>query len=49
MPFLKPESKVLEIGVGGGRVARKSAHLCKELHCLDISQEMLKKAKTNLS
>jgi len=37
--------KVLEIGVGGGRVAKRIAPLCQELHCLDISKEMLKKAQ----
>ena len=38
----------LEIGVGGGRVAKRTAPLCKELHAVDISQEMRKKAKANL-
>lgn len=40
---------MLEIGVGGGRVARQVAQRCEELHCVDISKEMIKKAKSNLS
>lgn len=43
-------SKVLEIGVGGGRVAVQVAPLLpvSSLICLDISEEMLKHAKKNL-
>jgi ubiquinone/menaquinone biosynthesis C-methylase UbiE len=36
--------KVLEIGIGGGRVARKTYPLVKELYAIDISAEMIKKA-----
>lgn len=39
----------LEIGVGGGRVAKRTAPLCEELHVVDISAEMLKHSKSNLS
>ncbi len=45
---MKPTDKVLEIGVGGGRVAKRTASLCHELHAIDISKEMLKKAQANL-
>ncbi|CDW74331.1 UNKNOWN [Stylonychia lemnae] len=48
MPYLGKDKKVLEIGVGGGRVAKRTAEHCKELDCIDISAEMIKRAKTNL-
>jgi ubiquinone/menaquinone biosynthesis C-methylase UbiE len=35
---------VLELGVGGGRVAKRTACLVAEVHAVDISSEMLKKA-----
>ena len=38
----------LEIGVGGGRVAKRTAPLCEELHVVDISAEMLKHSKSTL-
>ena len=48
-PYLSKDKKVLEIGVGGGRVARKVAGEVEKLEVLDISSEMLKTAKQNLS
>jgi len=36
-------SVVAEIGVGGGRIARKMVDKVKSLTCFDISTEMLKK------
>jgi ubiquinone/menaquinone biosynthesis C-methylase UbiE len=43
------EKEVLEIGVGGGRIAQHVAPQVSKLHALDISSEMLKKAKSFLS
>ena len=50
MPLEKESARVLEIGVGGGRVALQTAPLLPKgsLTCLDISAEMLKHAKKNL-
>lgn len=39
----------LEIGVGGGRVAKRTAPLTEELHLVDISAEMLRRSKATLS
>ena len=47
-PFVKSEHRLLELGVGGGRVSKRTASLCKELHTVDISSEMLKRASGNL-
>ncbi len=50
-PYLQSsKGRVLEIGVGGGRVARKVAPILPPgtLTCLDISTEMLKHARRNL-
>lgn len=50
MPSGKENLRVLEIGVGGGRVALQVAPLLPKgtLTCLDISAEMIKHAKKNL-
>ena len=48
-PFVSDKSKVLEIGIGGGRVAKRTVKMAAEVHGLDISAEMIKKAKANLS
>ncbi len=40
---------MLELGIGGGRVAKRTAQIVSELHGLDISTEMLRKAQGNLS
>jgi len=47
-PYLSEDKEVLEIGVGGARVAQLVHSKVKNLHVLDISEEMLKKAKANL-
>lgn len=49
LPFLSGEAKVLEIGCGTGRIMYHVAPHCRELHGLDISQEMIRRARTNLS
>jgi hypothetical protein len=40
-PFIGKESIVAEIGVGGGRIASRVAGYVKQLHCFDISSEMI--------
>ena len=48
-PYVTDKSRVLEIGIGGGRVAKRTAQMVAELHGVDISSEMIKKARANLS
>jgi SAM-dependent methyltransferase len=48
-PYISKESITAEIGVGGARIAAKVVERVADLHCFDISAEMLKKAKTVLS
>jgi ubiquinone/menaquinone biosynthesis C-methylase UbiE len=48
-PWISQESEVAEIGVGGGRVAVKIVARCRTMHCLDISTEMLKRARKSIS
>ncbi len=45
---LSKEKTVLEIGVGTGRLAVRTAPLCKEFYGIDISPETIKGAKKNL-
>jgi len=47
-PYVTQASVVAEIGVGGGRVAKRMFGKVKSLTCFDISLEMLKKAKVTL-
>jgi SAM-dependent methyltransferase len=48
-PHITRDSVVAEIGVGGGRIARRVAGMVKELYCLDISPQMLRKAQVALA
>ncbi len=48
-PYVSGGMKALEIGIGGGRVAKRVYLMVKELHAVDISVEMIKKAKNNLN
>lgn len=43
-PYVTSDSIVGEIGSGGGRVSVQVAPKVKELHCFDLSSEMLKRA-----
>ncbi len=43
------EKTVLEIGVGTGRLAMKTAPLCKEFYGIDISPKTIQRAKENLA
>lgn len=45
---LATDKKVLEIGIGTGRIANRVAPLCKTLVGIDISPKTIKKAKENL-
>ena len=44
-PSLQPEHTVVEIGVGGGRIATAVAPVVAKLYGFDISREMLKRAR----
>ncbi|MBP3577037.1 MAG: class I SAM-dependent methyltransferase [Lachnospiraceae bacterium] len=46
---LSPEKKVLEIGIGTGRIAAKAAPYCLKLTGIDISPKTIERAKENLS
>jgi SAM-dependent methyltransferase len=48
-PFISPDSVAAEIGVGGGRIAVRVAPKIARLVCLDISPQMLERARTALS
>lgn len=48
LPYVSPESVVLELACGIGRVSRFVAPHCLHLHCADILQEALTEAKKNL-
>ncbi|HEX4804092.1 MAG TPA: class I SAM-dependent methyltransferase [Myxococcaceae bacterium] len=48
-PFVDSQSVVAEVGSGGGRIALRVAPRVREYDCLDISQQMLKKAQIALA
>jgi ubiquinone/menaquinone biosynthesis C-methylase UbiE len=48
-PYLRAESRVLEIGPGGGRYTVRLAPLCAELACVDVSGEMIARLKRRLA
>lgn len=48
-PYIINESKVMEIGCGGGKFSVMIAPFCKKLICADISQEMLNRTSQRLS
>ncbi len=45
---LCPEEKVLEIGVGSGRLAIRTAPLVKEFHGIDLSEKTIERARKHL-
>ncbi len=45
---LSPNKDVLEIGVGTGRLALKTAPLCHQFYGIDISSKTIERAKENL-
>ena len=46
--FIEPTSVVMDLGCGMGRVAKYLATSCKELHCVDISRTLLRRARKRL-
>ena len=46
--FIEPNSVVLDIGCGIGRVEKFLAPYCKEVHGIDVSRRMVKLAKQRL-
>lgn len=48
LPYISPESVVLEIACGVGRVSRHVASHCKQLCCTDILAEALSQTKHEL-
>jgi SAM-dependent methyltransferase len=48
-PYLSKDTVAVEIGVGGGRVAALVAPLVRRLHCIDLSPEMLARAREKLA
>lgn len=48
LPFVSPQSVVLDVGCGLGRLLKWAAPACKEAIGIDVSVEMLNKAKTRL-
>ncbi|MHC4919682.1 MAG: class I SAM-dependent methyltransferase [Planctomycetota bacterium] len=45
---IEPSHKVLEIGVGVGRIAQHMAARCAEFHGVDISENMIREARARL-
>ena len=48
-PYLTSESIAGELGCGGGRIAKRVAPRVKQLHCFDISEQMLNRARRALA
>jgi ubiquinone/menaquinone biosynthesis C-methylase UbiE len=47
--WVRPNSVVLDVGCGIGRVEKYLAPFCQELHALDVSEEMLSQARRRLA
>jgi ubiquinone/menaquinone biosynthesis C-methylase UbiE len=47
-PYLKADTKALEIGCGEGKYSEKLAPLCTALICADVSGRMIERAKQRL-
>jgi ubiquinone/menaquinone biosynthesis C-methylase UbiE len=47
-PYINDSHVVAEIGVGGGRIAKEVVNRVAELHCYDVSSEMIKRSKNVL-
>lgn len=48
-PYLTPDTLAVELGSGGGRIAAQVVDRVRELHCLDISSQMLAMAREALA
>jgi SAM-dependent methyltransferase len=49
LPFISPRDTVLDVGCGLGRLLKWAAPACREAIGLDVSAEMLKRAKPRLA
>jgi SAM-dependent methyltransferase len=47
--WVSTDSIVLDVGCGIGRIEKYLAPYCRELHAVDVSQEMLSQARTRLT
>lgn len=47
-PYITPDDRVLEIGVGGGKTSQLLKKYCGELICADISSQMLQATRSRL-
>lgn len=47
-PYIKPEHRVLEIGIGGGKTGALLLKHCEQLICADISSQMLQATQERL-
>jgi SAM-dependent methyltransferase len=48
LPFISPDSNVLDLGAGIGRIARWVAPHCAQLTVVDVSDRMLRRARSVL-
>jgi len=50
IPFLKKDAKILDVGCGTGKLAFRLSNITKgvEIHGVDLSKDMIKKAKAKL-
>jgi SAM-dependent methyltransferase len=48
-PYVSKDTVAAEIGVGGGRVAALVAPLVRRLHCIDLSPEMIARAREKVA
>ncbi len=47
-PYITPDDRVLEVGVGGGKTSKLLKKYCGELICADISSQMLQATRSRL-
>jgi ubiquinone/menaquinone biosynthesis C-methylase UbiE len=45
LPYLRPTDVVLDLGCGIGRVSRELQHHVREIHAVDVSEEMIRQAR----
>lgn len=49
LPYITPQSIILEIGCGGGKYSERLLPLCHKLICSDVSSKMLERTKMRLN
>ncbi len=47
-PYITPDDRVLEVGIGGGKTSKLLKKYCGELICADISSQMLQATRSRL-